>query len=387
MASVQKRGNKYQLRVKNKLLPRPFFFTFDTEAEALGYGDQLEALLARGVVPQEMLAAPAARGDDPKLVDLIDEYKRTQPVTDSDAALLDIVARALVGLRVSGVTFLWAEKYVKDLKVSRNLAPGSIRKRIGTLARVLDWHWLRVADKNPDNGNVRANPLRLLPDGYSAYSRIDRQAVKAAGGEAKVDVSRERRLAPAEEQRVRLALSGVKRDDKERALPVDPDLTMLFDLILDTGLRLREAYRLRLDQFDLERGIIHVEGSKGRRGVIKPRVVPLKRELRERLKKWLKGKGKGLVFPFWDGQPESLANTTSRLSSRFRTLFDYAGVEDFTEHDLRHEATCRWFELKKPRVGWVFSDLEICKIMGWTTTKMALRYLSLRGEDLANRLL
>lgn len=35
---------------------------------------------------------------------------------------------------------------------------------------------------------------------------------------------------------------------------------------------------------------------------------------------------------------------------------------------------------------WLFSEIEVCKIMGWSSTKMALRYLSLRGEDLSARL-
>ncbi|MCG9015218.1 hypothetical protein, partial [Laribacter hongkongensis] len=61
-------------------------------------------------------------------------------------------------------------------------------------------------------------------------------------------------------------------------------------------------------------------------------------------------------------------------------------VIDFTEHDLRHEATCRWFSMRDARGAWVFSDIEICRIMGWTDTRMALRYASLRGEDLSSRL-
>lgn len=50
------------------------------------------------------------------------------------------------------------------------------------------------------------------------------------------------------------------------------------------------------------------------------------------------------------------------------------------------EARCRWMTLKVDR-GSIFNEIEICKIMGWTDTKMMLRYASLRGEDLADRLL
>ena len=78
---------------------------------------------------------------------------------------------------------------------------------------------------------------------------------------------------------------------------------------------------------------------------------------------------------------------TSRLSARFRVLFDYTKVSNMTEHALRHEATCRWVLMRQPSGGWVFSDVEICRIMGWSSTVMMLTYASLRGEDLAARLL
>jgi integrase len=94
----------------------------------------------------------------------------------------------------------------------------------------------------------------------------------------------------------------------------------------------------------------------------------------------------GRIFPWWDGTPEGLRRATSALSARFAVLFAYAKVSDFTEHDLRHEATCRWVELRRPAGGWVFSDLEVCRIMGWSDPAMMLRYSSLRAEDLAARL-
>ncbi len=379
--SVQARGAKHQLRVKHRLLPRPFFFTFETEAEARTYGAQLHALLDRGVVPQELLASPP-KGHDPMLVEMVRSYCKGAPITDSDNALLGSMLDELVGVRASGLTFAWADGYVRQLK-KRRLAPGTIRKRVGVLARVIDWH----ARMHTPAGEVPlANPLRLLPAGYSVYSRLEAAEIAAAGGKpAPRDVQRDRRLTPEEEKRVRAALAGEKRPDRERALPVDDELTMLFDLVLDTGLRLREAYTLRADQIDLQRRVIAVEGSKGHRGRIKPRTVPLKPALAERLRGYLRGRV-GRIFSFWDGTPADLKKATARLSSRFASLFAYAKVEDFTEHDLRHEATCRWVELRTPGGGWVFSDIEVCRIMGWTDPKLMLRYASLRGEDLAARL-
>lgn len=382
--TVQARRGRHQLRVKHRLLPKPFFFTFDSDAGAREYGAQLHGLLDRGIVPQQ-LVDDQAKGGDPLVTTLIDDYKATQPVAPSDEELLDLISAEVVGRRASQITLAWAEDYVRRLKVRDNLAPGTIRKRIGSLARVLDWYLVRAAERGED---VRANALRLLPKGYSQYTKKEAQGARAAGGEAKVDISRDRRLVASEEQRLALSLSGVKRPDRERPLPRDDAFEALFYLIVDTGLRLREAYRLRVAQFDFVRGVVNVEGTNKRGGARKLRVVPLKAALRERMKKFLKGMSPAdLAFPFWNGKEEGLELATNSLSMRFRTLFEYAQVKDFTEHDLRHEATCRWFELKTPKGAWVFSDLEICKIMGWTSTKMALRYLSLRGEDLASRLL
>lgn len=383
--SVQRRGTAHQLRVTHRLLPKPFFHTFDDEVEARTYGQQLRDLLDRGIVPAE-LAAATPRSADPLVVELVRAYCKDAPITDSDNVLLGQVLDEIAGLRIGSVTAGWADGYVRGLKVDRNLAPSSIRKRVGVLARVIDWHIRRTS---APGRVVPANPLRMLPNGYSAYTRNEVEELEAAGGakRAKHDQERRRRLDAAEEAAIRIALAGQKRDDRERALVHDPEFEMLFSLILDTGMRLREAYRLRVDQVELARGIIHVEGSKGARGRIKPRTTPIKPALLERLRIYMRGRV-GLMFPsLWDGRQQTLRAATNRLSARFAALFRYARVADFTEHDLRHEATCRWFELRRPGGGgWVFSDIEICRIMGWTDPKMALVYASLRGEDLAARM-
>jgi hypothetical protein len=393
---VRPRGQRWELRVKHKLLPKSFYATFPTEAEGNSYGQQLDAMLDRGIVPAELLAGELRSADDPLLVAVVRSYINGAPhLTSSDDKLLGSMLGDLVGLRVSAVTYRWAGEWVRRLKVGDHLAPGTIRKRVGALARVLDWH-LATAIKPGDTAAAPVNPMRLLPSGYSQYTEAEQRelAGKLVGGKPltpRSDQRRDRRLLPAEEAAIRQALAGVKHPDRERpwtgSADAGPDagFDLFFSVIVDTGLRLREAYRLRVDQVDTAKGFIRVEGSKGARGLIKPRVVPLKRHLRDQLAAWCAGRV-GLLWPYWAGTPEDLDPATRRLSARFATLFRYADVPAMTEHDLRHEATCRWFELRDSAGRWVFSDVEVARIMGWSNLSMALRYASLRGEDLAARL-
>lgn len=402
MASIQPRGDKFQLRIKNKVLPKPLFYTFDTLAEAEAFKAQVDGLLKQGVVPQVLMNAAQAKQKQEKatqdsrfLSAVVQGYLNHASAAPNEAALLAVMQRDdLRGVAVADVTYQWVEAYVRKLKTGRgdvrgafgrkvgNLAPGSIRKRVGALARVLDWHWRRTV---PASEAIPPNPLRQLPRGYSVYSDRDTADATRAGLAAKKDITRERRLAPGEESLVLQALDGVKLPGKLRALEPDPEAKMFLRLVLDTGLRMKEAYTLRVSQIDWARGFINVEGSKGHRGAAKPRTVPLKSGIAAELRAWCEGRV-GLVFSYWDGSKADLKRTTNQLTSRFRSLFRHVGLPNMTEHDLRHEACCRWFELRGKDGRWVFSDVEICKIMGWSDYSMVLRYASLRGEDLSSRL-
>ncbi len=372
---VRPRGARFELRVKHRLLPRPFYASFDTEAEARDYGARLEALLARGIVPVDLI--PAERRNDPLVASVVREAIDGSP--PAREAILRLLAAEMRGLRMSAITYRWAEAWVTGMKRETRLAPGTIRKRVSALAIAIDAHHRRT-------DSTTANPLRLLPRGFATYTKEDAAALARAGECPRADVQRDRRLDAAEVERIRRALVGEKRPDRERPLdlPEGPALLMLFDLIVDTGLRLREAYTLRVEQFDMAHSTINVAGSKARAGEKKPRQVPIKPALKSRLKGYLKGRI-GLMFPFWTGNPDDLDRTTSRLSRAFARAFEYAGCADLTEHDLRHEATCRWFEMRNGRGVWMFGDIEIARIMGWADPRMTLRYASLRGSDLANR--
>lgn len=371
-------SGKYELRIRNKLLPKDVYLTFDDEAAAHGYGQQVEDLLKDGVVPASLIETKEEKLET--VAQIVRAWRQKGSLSSADDGILNQVVVDAGHLRLNELTYKWAEGWIDQLKRKDNLAPGTIRKRVGALSRAINWY-LR---SHPD---VQIpNPMHMLPKGYSSYTAKDAAVLKGTKGRVKSDVMRERRLDPDEELAIIRVLNGEKRPDRERSLPVDPAFQELFFLILGTGVRLREAYTLRKNQIGAN--TIRVQSGKTKAGIVEYRTVPLLPELRKRLIKWTaKMRADDLVFPFWDGDDAELDRTTAKLSRRFTTLFEYAGAAELTEHDLRHEATCRWFEMRAKDGSWLYREGEIRRIMGWSANSpMPARYASFRVEDLASRL-
>ena len=293
---------------------------------------------------------------------------------------------------VSEANYKWLTGYLRTLKVEKNLSPTSIKHRIQALSRAID-EYLR------HNLDVKiSNPVKLLPKGYSTYSDVDAQMVKAKGGKVKVNEARDRRLLPGEHEKILAVLSGYERPDRARGLELKGGdaLLTLYLLILNTGLRLREAYTLTRGQVDMERKVLHVKETKQWRGKISFRDVPMRPEVHQALSSYFASRPLfehgALLFPFLEEEgvekgKKGLTRASSRLSFRFRIAFEYMDIVGLHEHDLRHEATCRWLEQKDADGRDMFRLEELNKIMGWKPgSVMAQRYASFRGVDLAQRL-
>ena len=104
------------MTVKNKALPRNFYRTFDTEEEAKTFGEQLEAMLERGVVPQSLLDSMQDKKElsiSPMLTTVILDYQNNAPCSTSESEQLTVMMDELVGYRIIDVTFDWAEQYIR----------------------------------------------------------------------------------------------------------------------------------------------------------------------------------------------------------------------------------------------------------------------------------
>lgn len=393
----QRPSGTWEYTIKRaKLLPKPLSLTFDTEEEGDAYVARLEQLLDAGIVPEEVVqqhASLATTGD------AIRAYLRRVSVPDSDVQVLNALLgrEATKAKALSTLDYRWVEQWVTSMKRRDHLSPSTIRHYVGALARCLDWV---VRSGTP---MLATNPIRLLPKRYATYTEEDRVAVEAQDVDAKEDVHRDRRPSDDELVEIRRLMGGGKPKGRERAfeLPYRPALVFLFELGIESAMRMREMYTLAIDQFDVGRRTAALERTKNG----SKRAVPLTTvaiAAYERYVAAVTGQDPamdgftfdgGQLFP-WVGDMEAsmraegapllrrkvLARVSSRLSAQFGRIFDAAGCSDLVFHDLRHEATSRLFERT------TLSDIQIAKITGHTNPKVLMRYANLRGSDLAMRL-
>jgi len=177
-----------------------------------------------------------------------------------------------------------------------------------------------------------------------------------------LDNTREKVLEPEEEKKLFDALTGKKAKLRPIVL-----------LILNTGLRLREATELKWEQVNLsdneDRREIRIRG-KGRGKKKKLRIIPLNDvafNLLMGLREACNGKGKvfsGRGLSFW------------AVGYNISKICDEIGLPDVTVHTLRHTFATRLTERGDVNLG------QVSKLMGHSDLKTTQRYLHLNDRNL-----
>jgi integrase len=336
VAGLRQRSNgtweaKFQ---KKGILDRPVTLNFKTQGEALRFSARAEEALRHGVVVAEL-----QRSSDTVRA-LMGAYAETPGVRATEKMLAHCVALHTGATSLREIDYNWVERWVARLR--EQYAPSSITKRVGCLARALDWG-MRTGLVVPGT-----NPLRLLPRSYATLGKREQGWMGA----------RDRRLEPSEETAIRATL----RTDEER---------LLFTMALETAMRLSEMTTLTRAQIDLKQRTIFLSRTKnGTR-----RQVPITSTLAAALTDWLSRLNGQIVFPSWGTDPAK-----SRASHVFGARIREAGVKNFRFHDLRHEATTRFY------LRTSLTDVQIASITGHKNLRMLQRYANLRGSELAQYL-
>lgn len=367
-----------------KLLPEPIRLYFDNYDEGALYCARLEKLLDSGIVPEEFKAEP----EYTFIGDVIRRYMQIVAVKHDDKNLLNILHKRVGAKPLREVNYQWVESWVMSMKRIDNLAPGTIRHYVGALGRCFDW------GSRKGIATLVINPVRLLPRTYSQYNEHDITEARKNGGDVRTDIERDRRLDTGEEVRIREFLHhNLKPEGKERPLKLDRQgsLILIYELALETAMRLREIYTLTVDQVDVPRKTIFLDRTKNGH----KRQVPMSSRAiaaYEQYRRWVvSGEMKmtaydledhGRLIPHWSGDLDQryLHKVSTGLSHQFKRVFAGAGSTDLGIHDLRHEATSRLFERT------TLSDAQIMKITGHKSTEILLRYANLRASNLADYL-
>lgn len=175
----------------------------------------------------------------------------------------------------------------------------------------------------------------------------------------KVSDRRDRRLQNDEEDR--LLAWAEKAENQDGSMPI----AHIIRFALETGMRRGEIVAMRWEQVNIKARVLHIPETK----TGEARRIPLSSvavTILDALPRRLDGK-------VWDSIHEA------SLSRAFARACKRASIEGLRFHDLRHEATSRFFEKG-------LNPMQVAAITGHKTLQMLKRYTHLRAEDLAKLL-
>lgn len=325
MASItQTPDGSYRVKIRKRGY-EPISRNFTRKGEAQRWAREVETEMDKGIFVSTIEAETTL------VSDIMDRYQ--EEVASSKKSFYDIKCRLKLlkssfgHLTLAAVTPSIIKSYRDDRLITRK--PETVRKELGVLSRVFDFA-IRDCEIYTPRGNPMSN-VRLPP--------------KARG--------RDRRLNDGEEQKLVEALA----EYGGYILP-------LFLFALETGMRRGEIVTLDWKDINFQgRTAISRDTKNG-----EDRVIPLSTRALSILQS-IPRHISGRVFPI---RGDSATQAFKRCRER-------AGIEDFRLHDLRHEATSRFFELG-------LSIMEVSSITGHKDLAILKRYTHLRPQDLAKKL-
>lgn len=332
MASIRKRGNRYQARIHRRGFPT-LAKSFLTQRDALQWARKAEVGIERASV-----AGVAKRLT---VREMIDRYA-TEVTPFKKGARTE-------RLRLKAWTrSAFGSMWIDDLR------PQQLAK----------WRDERMAAGR--SGSTVRNDLNTL-------SAVYRHAASEWGYEQLDNpVSQLRRpsLNPGRSRRVStLELDAIKSNTESCSLPA------IIDLAVETGMRLSEIVGLRWINIDLEQRTALLPTTKnGHR-----RIVPLSPKALATL-----SAQRSAVIQRLDGRvftvtPHAVTTAFRRAALRARReSFDQLCM-DLRFHDLRHEAVSRLFEQG-------FNVMEVASISGHRSLQMLYRYCHLNALALTEKL-
>lgn len=325
MATIRQRNNRWQCIVKRKGYPL-LSNTFELRKDAEKWGRQQERLLDTGEWHDRSTAEQTTLGN---LLDrYLEEVTPRKRGARTEPSRIKVMKRSFIAnLSVATITGPIVSRWRNErlLEVS-----GSTVCRDMTLLS----HVFSVAMREWDI-NIPINPMTLVRKPSAGRPRD--------------------RILNELERKALIESCGHCRN---------PWVQPVVIFALETAARRGEILALKWSDVDLGKATAKLIVTK----TDEPRTIPLSPACLELLRR-LPRSIDGLVFPV----------TIEALKQAYKRSVVRAGIEDFTFHDLRHDALTRLAKLG-------LSVLELRAISGHATANMLQRYVSIDAGDLAVKL-
>jgi len=329
MATFEKRG-PYQIRAKvRKLGHKTITKTFNNMADAKVWARQVEADMDRGAfIPSTTAQRTTVRAALERYSKEV--FPRLAQGGQCEVSRARRLIDALGELSLTALDSSHVAAY-RDRRLQTGAAPQSVKHDIGLLGRVLkhcviDWG---------------------IPLTHGIVTSQVRKPTLPSG--------RDRRLVDDEEMRV---LDAARKSKSK-------EIGSIIIIALETAARRGEIAAMTWEHLNLTRRTWHIPHTKN--GT--PRTVPLSSRAVEVLQAIPRRIDGGVwVLQRADG-----------ITQAFDRICQQAGIIGLNFHDLRHEATSRFFEKG-------LNIMEVASITGHKDLQMLKRYTHLRAEDLAAKL-
>ena len=325
MPSITKRGKRYRVLIRKKGYP-VISKSFLNKKNAETFAKDTESRIERGVFLDTFLAEKTT------FLDLVERYEiEISPSKKGhriDLYVARSLKRALGEYKLAQIQpFVVSQYRDKRLKV---VQPATVKRELGLLSRILTASEKEFGIYLPHGNPVRKVSIPKEPPG------------------------RDRRLEKDELERLLIQFSQNQR------------MKQIVLLAIETGMRRGEICRIRHQDINWDISVLHIPETKN--GT--PRTIPLSSVARSTLRGAVTvSKASSCVF---DVEPHSITRAFERACKR-------ANIDNLRFHDLRHEATSRFFEKG-------LNVMEVASITGHQDLRMLRRYTHIRAETLVDRL-
>lgn len=344
MATIRKKGNfQWHVQIRRHGY-KPVTKTFTSEKAAIKYARDIESDMDNGVYQEK--SASASTTIETLAKKYIEEITPLKKNKIEDKRLMNVVINKFGKYYLSNLKPLMIKMWIDELK-SSDLSSSSINHRLSTLSSLITTaikEWSYSLPENP------CKHVKRMPGGKS----------------------RDRRLQLGEEHWIL----------NECALSRNIWLSHAVNLSIETGMRQGELFSMEWEHVDLENQVAHLFDTKNG----EDRVVPLSTTAVLVFDK-IAGSREGKVFKCSQhGVASSLRNAIERAKDKYlddclnQAVEPQKGfLENLRLHDLRHEATSRFFEKN-------LNVMEVASITGHKTLSMLKSYTHLKATNIAKKL-